>query len=80
MPAIEERLLEVQYTSKEVQYSWLRSGLPVKFNHTLFALERLYPREALCGGITVSFLEPLCRSWSHFVGIYRPKLTRSVES
>ena len=36
------------------------------------------PREALCGGITVSFLEPLCRSWSHFVGIYRQKLTRSV--
>jgi len=31
------------------------------------------PREALCGGIPGSFLEPLVRSWSHFVGIYRQK-------
>ena len=35
------------------------------------------PREALSGGIPGSFLEPLGRSWSHFVGIYRHKLTRS---
>ena len=26
--------------------------------------------KALCGGIPGSFLEPLARSWSHFVGTY----------
>ena len=34
-------------------------------------LLRRYPREALRGGIPGSFVEPLVRSWSHFVGIYR---------
>jgi hypothetical protein len=34
------------------------------------------PQKALCGGIPGAFLEPLGRSWSHFVGIYRQKLTR----
>ena len=28
-------------------------------------------------GIPCSFLEPFARSWSHYVGIYRQKLTRS---
>ena len=44
-------------------------------------LERLImsPQKALRGGITVSFLEPLRRSWSHFVGIHRQKLTRSLK-
>jgi hypothetical protein len=36
------------------------------------------PQKALCGGIPGSFLEPLARSWSHFVGIYRQKSTRSL--
>ena len=40
---------------------------------------RRVPREALRGGIPGSFLEPLGRSWSHFVGIYRKKLTRSLK-
>ena len=31
----------------------------------------IIPRKPLCGGIPGSFLEPLVRSWSHFVGIYR---------
>ena len=31
------------------------------------------PRKALRGGIPWSFLEPLGRSWRHFVGIYRQK-------
>jgi hypothetical protein len=26
------------------------------------------PQKALCGGIPCPFLEPLARSWSHFVG------------
>ena len=38
------------------------------------------PQKALRGGIPGSFLEPLGRSWSHFVGIYRQKLTRSLEN
>jgi len=38
------------------------------------------PQKALDGGIPGSFLEPLGRSWSHFVGIYRQKLTRSLEN
>ena len=37
------------------------------------------PREALRGGIPTSFLEPSCRSLSHFVGIYRQKMTRSLQ-
>ena len=39
-----------------------------------------YPQKALCGGIPDPFLEPLTRSWSHFVGIYRQKLTDSVQN
>ena len=35
-------------------------------------------REALRGGIPDSFLEPLVRSWSHFGGIYRRKMARSL--
>jgi len=37
---------------------------------------RSYPQKALCGGIPCPFLEPLARSWSHCVGIYRQKLTK----
>ena len=38
------------------------------------------PRVALRGGIPWSFLGPLGRSWSHYVGIYRQKLTRSLKN
>ena len=38
------------------------------------------PREALREGIPWSFLEPLGRYWSHFVGIYRQKLTRFLKN
>ena len=38
------------------------------------------PREVLRGGIPGTFLEPLLRSWSHFLGIYRQELTRSLKS
>ena len=40
----------------------------------------LLPQKALCGGIPGAVLEPLVRFWSHFVGIYRQKLTRSLEN
>ena len=36
------------------------------------------PRETLRGGIPGAVLEPLVRSWSHFVGIYRQKLTQAL--
>jgi len=38
------------------------------------------PQKALCGGIPDPYLEPLTRSWSHFVGIYCQKLTDSVSN
>ena len=38
------------------------------------------PQKAVCGGIPGSFLEPLARSWSHFVGTYCQKLTNSVQN
>ena len=38
------------------------------------------PQKTLCGGIPGAVLEPLVRFWSHFVGIYRQKLTRSLEN
>ena len=38
-----------------------------------------YPRKHLCGGIPCPFLEPLARSWSHFVGVYRQMLTTSLK-
>ena len=39
------------------------------------------PQKALCGGrIPDPYLEPLTRTWSHFVGIYRRKLTRSLKN
>ena len=38
------------------------------------------PQKTLCGGIPGSFLEPLARSWSHFVGTYCQKLTNSVQN
>ena len=36
------------------------------------------PQKALSGSIPGAVLEPLVRSWSHFVGIYRQKLTRCL--
>ena len=33
------------------------------------------PQKTLRGGIPGSFLEPLARSWSHFVGMHCQKLT-----
>ena len=36
------------------------------------------PREALRGGISLSFLEPSCCSWCHFVGIHCQKLKCSL--
>ena len=35
------------------------------------------PQKALRRGIPDPYLEPLTRTWSHFVGIYRQKLTNS---
>ena len=40
----------------------------------------LAPQKALRGFIPCSFLEPLARSWSHFVGIYCPELTTSLKN
>ena len=34
------------------------------------------PSETLRGGISLSFLEPSCRSWSHFCGIYCQKVDK----
>ena len=39
-----------------------------------------FPQKALCGGIPDPFLEPLTRSWSHFVGVYRQILTMSLKN
>ena len=47
---------------------------------TTLRIERVYPQKTLCGGIPCPFLEPLARSWSHFVGIYRQKLTKSSKN
>ena len=55
----------------------LRSYAPLLIHHNLDSLFYVRtvpcarPREALRGGIPGSFLEPLGRSWSHFVVIYR---------
>ena len=38
------------------------------------------PQKALRGGIPGAVLEPLGRSWSHFVAIYRQKLTKSSKN
>jgi len=38
------------------------------------------PQKALRGGIPWSFLEPLGRSWSRLVGIYRQKSIRSLKN
>ena len=38
------------------------------------------PHKVLCGGIPCPCLEPLARSWSHFVGIYRQKLMKSSKT
>ena len=53
--------------------------------HQLLATNRspstaVRPQRALCGGIPSPFLEPSPRSWSHFMGIYRQKMTRSLEN
>ena len=48
---------------------------------SVLCLERFkpeVPRETLRGGIPGAVLEPLVRSWSHFVGIYRQNLTRAL--
>jgi len=38
------------------------------------------PQKALRGGIPDPYLEPLTRSWSHFVGVYCQKLTESSKN
>ena len=38
------------------------------------------PLKALRGVIPTSFLEPSCRSWSHFMSLYYQKMTRSLEN
>ena len=40
----------------------------------------LSPQKALSGGIPTSFLEPSCGSFSHFVGIYRSKSSKSPKN
>ena len=39
-----------------------------------------HPQKAPCGGIPDPFLEPLTRSWSHFVGVHRQILTTSLKN
>jgi len=46
--------------------------------HHADSLEK--PQKALRGGIPDPYLEPLTRTWSHFVGIYRQKLTKSSKN
>ena len=46
----------------------------------LKCFQRSHPQKALCGGIPDPFLEPLTRSWSHFVGVYRQILTTSLKN
>ena len=46
---------------------------PLKLTVDCRGVDFCNPREALRGGIKRSFLEPLGRSWSHFMGIYRQK-------
>ena len=53
---------------------------PVCDRDGVLQTDGVYPQKALCGGIPCSFLEPFARSWSHFVGIYRQNLTRSLEN
>ena len=40
----------------------------------------LRPQKALRGGIPGAVLELLGLSWSHFVGIYRQKFTKSFKN
>ena len=49
-------------------------------NHRIRRRTSGCPQKALRGGIPRSFLEPLGRSWSRFVGMYRQKLTRSLKN
>ena len=51
-------------------------GIPYRRHHRLQGP----PQKTLCGGIPGSFLEPLARSWSHFVGTYCQKLRNSVQN
>ena len=75
-----ELTLLVSPGSFQIQ-SWLVfTANPVCLLENRCSMRVRYPREALRGGIPVSFLKPLCRSWSHFVGIYRQKLTRSQKN
>jgi len=52
----------------------------MKKKRSMTEMQRGKPQKALCGGIPGSFLEPLARSWSRFVGMYCQKLTTSVQN
>ena len=56
------------------------SDIPTYFTAPASGPAPAMPQKALCGGIPCPFLEPLARSWSHFVGIYRQNLTRSLDN
>ena len=60
-----------------ILYIYIRRGYSIPLKHQACILT---PQKAVCGGIPCPFLEPLARSWSHFVGIYRQNLTRSLEN
>ena len=55
-------------------------GILVKTLELSVAASSLEPQKALCGGIPFPFLEPSPRSWSHFVGVYRQILTKSLKN
>jgi len=55
---------------------YLRFLNPVVLTAGMTRGRRAKQQKALRGGILDPYLEPLTRTWSHFVGIYRQKLTK----
>ena len=64
----------------ELAFALLAASLPRAFAEGITPHHEDCPQKALCGGIPGAVLEPLVRSWSHFVGICRQTLTRSLEN
>jgi len=62
-------------TLKSSNVNIRRHALPFVKRTTFWSSRQ--PQKAIRGGIPCSFLEPFARSWSHFVGICRQKLSKS---
>ena len=67
-------------TARQPQKVFRASSPGLRMSRRESRADSLSPHKALRGGIPYPYLEPLTRTWSRFVGIYRQKSTKSYKN